>query len=282
MRSYRLYNLMLFFCSACFLFGSFWIWRGEWAEAAREKKMSEVVVVEKQEIVSVKDTKIEDLRLTESEVTTTVAAVVTSSIDKKPEPKKPLPSKINLDVPFTSQAPEKNWVDPWEDFCEEAAVLMMDAYYKKYNLSPLFAKDELVRIWEWEEKRGWGKSVEIEKVAKIMSEYFEITKDSKIKRLPRVIENPTIKQIKEYLANGNPVLTVADGKILPNPYFRNGGPVYHALIIRGYTEDSFITNDPGSGWSKNYEYKYDVLLNSIHDWNDGDVPNGRKVILVVE
>jgi hypothetical protein len=78
------------------------------------------------------------------------------------------------------------------------------------------------------------------------------------------------------------VYVVADGKVLPNPHFRNGGPVYHALIIRGYTEDSFITNDPGTQFGKNFVYKYHELMNAIHDWNDGDVPNGRSAVLVVE
>ncbi len=240
--------------------------------------MSEAVVVEKvseinkdkeiEEIVMNTNTNTEknDLEIGDN-VTTTIATPTIKIV-------KTLPKKINLDVPFTSQAPEKIWVDPWEDFCEEAAVLMLDAYYEEYNLSPLFAKDELLRIWEWEQTRNFGKSIEIKEIKEIFSKYFNLKS--------KIVENPTIGQIKTFIAEGKPVLTVADGKVLPNQYFRNGGPVYHALIIRGYTEDKFITNDPGSGWSKNYEYKYDVLMDSIHDWNNGNVSEGKKVILVIE
>jgi hypothetical protein len=97
-----------------------------------------------------------------------------------------------------------------------------------------------------------------------------------------IVENPTADDIKRFIANGQPVLAVADGKVLPNPHFRNDGPVYHALIIRGYTEIEFITNDPGTQFGRGFKYKYEDLLNAIHDWNSGDVKDGKKVILVVE
>ena len=193
---------------------------------------------------------------------------------------------MNLAVPFTSQAPEKNWEQPWQDACEEAAVLMLDAYYKGYNLSPLFAKDEILKMVAWENARGWQYSIEIQKVKQLMGEYFGY--DSKlgnkeIKKLGefQIIENPTVEQLKQSIAAGHPVLVVADGKALPNPHFRNGGPVYHALIIRGYTEDSFITNDPGTWRGENFVYKYEDLMNAIRDWNSGDVKQGRRVVLAL-
>ncbi|OGH76826.1 MAG: hypothetical protein A2469_03040 [Candidatus Magasanikbacteria bacterium RIFOXYC2_FULL_40_16] len=186
-----------------------------------------------------------------------------------------LPEEINLPAPFTSQAPEKNWDQPWQDACEEAAVLMFDAYYKEYNLSPLFVRDEIIKMVEWEEVKDWGLSIEMEKVKELM-EYYSSNLKTKI------VENPTVEQIKKILAGGDIVLVVADGKVLPNPHFRDGGPEYHALIIRGYTDKTFITNDPGTQFGENFEYKYDDLLNAIHDWNGGDVKNGRRVVLVAE
>jgi len=47
-------------------------------------------------------------------------------------------------------------------------------------------------------------------------------------------------------------------------------------------EDKFITNDPGTKRGENFAYKYQDLMNAIHDWNNGDVKNGRPVVLVVE
>lgn len=282
-KSYKKFNLICAILSAFFLLVAIWIWRGVWVEVRREKKMSETMVVEKPGAVVVDENKIEDLRLKiidDAEeklsvgVTTTVATPTIKIVET-------LPKQINLDVPFTSQAPEKNWDQPWQDACEEAALLMLDAYYKGYNLSPLFARDEILKIVAWEEAQGWERSIEMEKIAKVVDEYFSSQKFIKSIKL-KVVIDPTVQQIKEFIANDQPVLAVADGKALPNPHFRNGGPVYHALIIRGYDEDEFITNDPGTQFGENFRYKYNDLLNEIHDWNMGDVPNGRKVILVVE
>lgn len=190
-----------------------------------------------------------------------------------------LPARVNLAVPFTSQAPEKNWSQPWQDACEEAAILMMDGYEKKYGTSPLFAKDEIIKMVAWEEARGWGLSIEIEKIKQIFDEYLGYsTSDAKTV----IVENPTIEQLKQFIAAGRPVYVVADGKALKNPHFQNGGPEYHALVIRGYTEKTFITNDPGTQFGENYEYPYDRLMNAIRDWNGGDVKSGRRTVLVIQ
>ncbi|MFH0857191.1 MAG: C39 family peptidase [Candidatus Magasanikbacteria bacterium] len=186
--------------------------------------------------------------------------------------------ELNLLVPFTSQAPEYNWEQPWQDACEEAALLMLDAYYKEYTLSPFFARDEMLKMIGWETEKNWGYSIPMEKILELTKEF--VTKNTKY--TPRVIENPTIEIIKEQINKGNPVYVVADGKKLQNPNFTNGGPVYHALIIRGYNETSFITNDPGTRKGENFMYSYKNIMESIHDWNDGNVPNGKAVILVLE
>lgn len=34
------------------------------------------------------------------------------------------PIEVNLDIPFTSQAPNQSWALPYKEFCEEASVLM--------------------------------------------------------------------------------------------------------------------------------------------------------------
>ena len=197
-------------------------------------------------------------------------------------PKVLLPKKLNLSVPFTSQAPEKKWVQPWEDACEEAAVLMLDAYYKGYNLSPLFAKDEMLKMVKWQDAKGWGYSITLERVKELLTWYSGKRIGNQAHSHVRIVENPTVDDIKQFIAKRVPVYVVAYGKALPNPHFRDGGPNYHALIIRGYTEDKFITNDPGTQFGQNFTYKYDVLMNAIHDWNGGDVKHGPKAVLVIE
>lgn len=187
-----------------------------------------------------------------------------------------LPSEIHLPVPFTSQAPEGNWEEPWQDACEEAAILMLDAYYKQYNLSPLFAKDELLKMVDWETERNWGYSIPMSEVQQVAEWYMGNSFSF------RIIEHPSIEELKQELADRNPVLVVAYGKALENPYFSGDGPAYHALIIRGYTEVGFITNDPGTKHGEAFVYPYHTLMDSMHDWNDGDVEAGKPVVLIVE
>jgi hypothetical protein len=185
--------------------------------------------------------------------------------------------KVHLTVPFTSQAPEKNWDQPWQDACEEAAILMLDAYYKGYNLSPLFARDELLKQVAWQETKGWGGSIDIANVRTAAAWYMQIPESQFT-----IHRNPTVELIKTKLANGHPILAVVDGTVLPNPYFSGDGPVYHALVIIGYDDATreFITNDPGTQFGKNFRYPYDDLMRALRDWNNGDVKNGVPVVLV--
>ncbi len=278
------FNIICLSLDVILLLGIVWIWQSS--------DNNKQVTVNKQQIVEV-DITMFDRHLEQSEAeskdpneerdSSTSSSSVEATEDFAQNDNVILPKEFSLAVPFTSQAPEKNWDQPWQDACEEAALLMLDAYYKDYGLSPIMARDEILKMIKWEENLGWGTSVEIEKVKQMASKYFSL--DHLITTSPnhlRIIENPTIEQIKTSIVKGNPVLVVADGKVLPNPHFRNGGPVYHALIIKGFDGDEFITNDPGTQFGESFKYKYDDLMNAVHDWNDGEVKNGRKVILMVE
>lgn len=198
--------------------------------------------------------------------------VVTTTVEIPAE--KVLPPTFQLAVPFTSQAPEQNWDQPWQDACEEAAILMLDAYHKGYKLSPLFARDEILKMIAWQDEQELGYSIAMTDLARLATNYSGFR--------TKVIEQPTIDQIKTLISNNQPVLVVADGKALPNPYFSGDGPVYHALIITGYDEEGLITNDPGTKRGESFYYTYDALMNAIHDWNDGNVPQGQPVILTFE
>lgn len=280
MVNYRKFNFACLALFGFFLIGTMWVWRPEISHSRISQIPETTIVLKTKQAKSVAKQPIpttEEL-LNDSNDNETIGQLDNENVvsEENIEPQDAAPSEINLPVPFTSQAPEKNWDQPWQDACEEAAVLMLDAYYKNYGLSPLFAKDELIKLVGWEENQGWGGSIPMEKVEAV-AQYLLGSEYS-----TRVIENPTVEQIKNFVAAGQPVLVVADGKVLPNPNFRNGGPVYHALIIRGYTEDKFITNDPGTQFGENFMYEYEDLMEAIKDWNGGDVKSGRRVVLVVE
>lgn len=96
-----------------------------------------------------------------------------------------------------------------------------------------------------------------------------------------IVDNLTVEKIKDLLRQGRPVIVPADGKKLANPNFTNGGPIYHMLVIKGFTGDKFITNDPGTRLGADFVYTQSNLMYSIADWNEAKYAAvGPKVGLV--
>lgn len=195
------------------------------------------------------------------------------------QPPAPTPStkEINLAVPFTSQAPHANWNLPYQETCEEASLLMVARYKKGESIhSPEDADQEILKLVEFQNGFfGDYKDTTAEQTAEIAREYYGF-KNTTVKY------DFTVDDIKHELAQGNPVIIPAAGRQLPNPYFRSPGPLYHMLVIRGYTATKFITNDPGTRRGEEFVYTYSGLLDAVHDWNGGNIEQGRKVMLVVK
>ena len=105
-----------------------------------------------------------------------------------------------------------------------------------------------------------------------------------ISKLRSLAVNQTdFKQIKEQIAQNNPVILPAAGRELKNPNFKAPGPLYHMLVVRGWLSDGrIITNDPGTRRGEGYIYDKSVLWDAIHDWNGGNVASGQKVMIVVK
>jgi len=185
----------------------------------------------------------------------------------------------NLHIPFAPQAPHANWDMPYQEACEEASVYMVSLYFASDDRDKIPADEadtELVKLVKWQnDKFGYYKDTTVEEVVRILKEYYKLR--------ARILDNPTVEQIKEVVAKGWPVIVPAYGKDLPNPYFSGDGPLYHMLIIKGYTKDGkFITNDPGTRRGAEFTYTSNDLMAAIHDWNGGDVQNGASRIIVVE
>ena len=183
----------------------------------------------------------------------------------------PLPDSIYLDVPFQVQAPNANWNSVHEDACEEASLLMVYHFINKTAISD--GDQELNKILEYETTNHFGGSVTLSDLNKIAQGYFGLKSGS-------VKQNISIDDIKAELVKGNSVIVGAAGKVLNNPNFRQGGPNYHMLVIKGYNKDVFITNDPGTRLGKDFYYNYDNLYDAIHDWNSENILNGDKNFLV--
>ena len=188
----------------------------------------------------------------------------------------PLPEEYNLDVPFTSQTPLGNWDEVHEETCEEAAILMVERYYSGKSIESADEADrKLLNIVAWQNDNfGYFKSTTAQETVKMMKEIYGIAGE--------MVENPSIEQIKRSVFENKLVIVPAAGRELGNPFYTQPGPLYHMLVIKGYTKTQFITNDPGTRRGANYPYDFDTLLDANHDWNGGDVANGARVMIVVK
>ncbi|MBI2669920.1 MAG: C39 family peptidase [Candidatus Yanofskybacteria bacterium] len=195
---------------------------------------------------------------------------------------------INLDVPFLPQAPFGNWELPYQEACEETSSILVDKFYKNELATPETVDKEILNLVDWQKKRfGYYFHTTAKETAIMLREYFGY------KRVD-VLTNVSAEDIKSHvMAAGRPVIVPLAGRLAANPYYRQPGPVYHMLIIKGITKNGdFITNDVGTKRGQNYVYDDKVLFNAIHDAPTGGdgwpvanpeeyIKTGAKTIVVV-
>jgi uncharacterized protein YvpB len=184
--------------------------------------------------------------------------------------------EVSLEVPFVVQAPFGVWDEIHDDTCEEASLMM--AYYFLMNkaLPDLTAVDqELIGLVSWQTARGYKYDVTLAELVEIARGYYNLEG-------AKIISNPTVADLKLQLSLGRPVIVPAAGKLLPNPNFRGDGPNYHMLVIKGYDRTHFVTNDPGTRNGNSFRYRYEDLMNALHDYDPVNMLNGRRAVLVFE
>lgn len=184
-----------------------------------------------------------------------------------------LPDSFTLDIPFFPQAPLGNWNPPFDHACEEAAILMVHYYFQDKSIDFAKVAQEIRDIVDFEKKTyGFYKDTSAEQTAQLMRDYYGY----KIK----VQYDISLRDIKKELVKGNPVIVPAAGRLLGNPYFTPPGPTYHMLVIKGYTQAEFITNDPGTKRGADFIYANEILDKAIRDYGESS-QNGRKAMLVI-
>jgi hypothetical protein len=189
----------------------------------------------------------------------------------------PANTKTNIPVPFTSQAPYSNWNEPWQNACEEASIIMVNSFYSGINTKKIDkaqARDNILHILNIKNKKfGYSLDENVDKIITLINDYlfWEAKK----------IENPTLEQIKNEINNNRPVIIPVHGKSLLNPYFQQGGPEYHVLVISGYDDETqnFITQEPGTRHGLDFLYPYDRIINALHDFVPRKTITGAKLAI---
>lgn len=220
---------------------------------------------------------IDETEIVEESPETENAENLAESSDSREESLKPSQSSINLAVPFLVQAPTGNWALPFAETCEEVSVKMVNAYFQNQTdrfKDPQKSEQLIVEVVEKQKEILDGIWIDtgVELTKKFAEEIFPISM--------QVVENPTIEQIKSELIAGYPVIVPADGRKLQNPFFSGAGPDYHMLVIRGFNEKGFITNEPGTRRGENYIYPFEILMNALADWHpELGLQEDRPVVL---
>ena len=187
-----------------------------------------------------------------------------------------IPERYNLAVPFTSQAPFKVWDEIHKDACEEASVMMAARYIRGKPInSAVDADEEILALIEWQKENfGYWKDTDALKTAEILKRYYGFKNTG-------VVYDIGLNDIRKEIMVGHQVIVPAAGRLLNNPFYTPPGPLYHMLVVRGYTKDKIITNDPGTKNGENYAYANQIFYDALHDWNGGDVTRGRRAMIVV-
>ena len=188
--------------------------------------------------------------------------------------------EVNLSVPFSSQAPKADWSLPFQEACEETSLLMVNAWMVGTPAGLLdsdVVEGLILDLVAWQEERfGYYEDTDAEETATIAREYYGYANTE-------VLPVSSIEDVKRKVAEGYAVILPASGKDLHNPYFSGDGPLYHMLVVKGYTEDGrIITNDPGTRRGADFLYDPDTLFSAIGDWNDGNPAEGEKLMIVVK
>lgn len=175
---------------------------------------------------------------------------------------------IKLPVPFIAEVIDDMWVAPWNNACEESAITMVDQYYLGVKtISAQKSRDLLWPLFDIQDKLfGKNNNTDAEETARLAN--------LKMSFKATVVNNPTIEQIKEEIRQNRPVITMHYGFDLNNPAlrFRREGSSYHTLVLSGFDDEKseFIVQDSGNINGLDFRYKYDIVMNTLHDFNHAD------------
>jgi len=205
---------------------------------------------------------------------------ITTGLDESTDQLKSVfPSIYNLAIPFTPQAPTANWDELHNEACEETAAIMAEAYLSgdtRKKIPAVEVEAQITKLTEWQQKTfGYFLDTTAVETAQMISSVYGLKTE--------LVQNFTEEDVhKAIFAKSVPIILV-DGRKIGNPNYKQPGPIYHMLVIRGYKGDRLVTNDSGTRNGENYSYLYTTLRNATVDWDHatGTIDNTKSVMIVV-
>lgn len=175
-------------------------------------------------------------------------------------------TRVNLVVPYISEAPDNNWTGPWKNACEEASIAMADYYYGgSRSVDKYTAKDYMWNLFTKQNQLyGSNADADAARTLKLITDCSSFW--------GKIVDQPTVVDIKKELQQKRPVISLHYGFDLQNrniPFLATGSS-YHMMVIVGYddTTKEFITNDPGDMKAgHNHRYGYDLFMKTLHDFD---------------
>lgn len=187
-------------------------------------------------------------------------------------------NETNIEVPFTSQAPEMNWAEPWLNACEETSIVMINAFYEDETgeeITPTQARKQILEVFSTKRKSvSISKDESMQTIVTLIEE-LDLNWEAEIKT------NPSIENIKNELSENRPIIAPVFAPELDNPYYTGSGPDYHVLVITGFDDNTqeFIVNDPGTQFGNELRFEYQKFMDSIHDLHPKEEQSGQKSVL---
>lgn len=187
-----------------------------------------------------------------------------------------IPPAVTIAAPFFPQAPDNKWVLPRAEACSEANLVLAAYYIKGKELNKSQFKKEIIDLTKIQEKAFWTYiEIPIHDLKSLYDTYYPNIGKS------RIIENPTIENIKQELSKWHLIIIPTAWRKLENPHFFGEWPRFHTVLVRWYDDTYFYTNEVGMMKGENFKYPQGVIMNAMHDLVEGDITQWAKRILVI-
>jgi len=185
-----------------------------------------------------------------------------------------IPNSINHEVIFFPQAPDGNRNLPRQEACEEASIALANYFIKGKTLTrDQFRADLLAMVDRQMEMFGDYIHTSVAQTKELYLDFYGGD--------AYIVDNPSIEEMKSILAQWHIIIAPFAGRKLGNPHYSAQGPWYHMLVIRGYDQTHFYTNDVWTSRGENFGYTHATIMDALHDLNMNDINQGAKRILVI-